>query len=29
MIGDGNAIAPERPGHGVAFDFKALAKLKV
>jgi L-alanine-DL-glutamate epimerase-like enolase superfamily enzyme len=27
-IADGVAIAPERPGHGVALDFKALAKLK-
>lgn len=24
LIEDGNAIAPERPGHGVAFDWKAL-----
>jgi L-alanine-DL-glutamate epimerase-like enolase superfamily enzyme len=24
---DGNAIAPERPGHGVAFDWAALEKL--
>jgi L-alanine-DL-glutamate epimerase-like enolase superfamily enzyme len=22
---DGKAIAPERPGHGVAFDWTALA----
>jgi L-alanine-DL-glutamate epimerase-like enolase superfamily enzyme len=28
-IVDGNAIAPERPGHGVEFDFDALAKLRV
>jgi L-alanine-DL-glutamate epimerase-like enolase superfamily enzyme len=27
-IRDGKAIAPERPGHGVAFDWAALEKLK-
>jgi L-alanine-DL-glutamate epimerase-like enolase superfamily enzyme len=27
LIRDGNAIAPERAGHGVSFDWKALAKL--
>ena len=27
VIRDGKAIAPERPGHGVAFDWAALAKL--
>jgi L-alanine-DL-glutamate epimerase-like enolase superfamily enzyme len=26
-IKDGVAIAPDRPGHGVAFDWAALAKL--
>jgi L-alanine-DL-glutamate epimerase-like enolase superfamily enzyme len=26
---DGNAIAPQRPGHGVEFDWKALAALRV
>jgi len=25
----GCAIAPERPGHGVALDFKALEPLRV
>jgi L-alanine-DL-glutamate epimerase-like enolase superfamily enzyme len=28
VIRDGKAIAPERPGHGVAFDWAALEKLK-
>ena len=28
-IVDGVVIAPERPGHGVALDFKALAPLKI
>jgi L-alanine-DL-glutamate epimerase-like enolase superfamily enzyme len=27
VISDGNAIAPERPGHGIAFDWKALAAV--
>jgi len=27
-IADGVAIAPERPGHGVTLDFKALAALR-
>ena len=27
VIRDGNAIAPERAGHGVSFDWHALAKL--
>ena len=27
-IADGKAIAPDRPGHGVAFDWTALEKLK-
>jgi len=27
VIRDGNAIAPDRPGHGVAFDWAALAAL--
>lgn len=27
-IRDGNATAPERPGHGVAFDWKALAAIR-
>jgi len=25
VLRDGNAIAPDRPGHGVTFDWKALA----
>jgi L-alanine-DL-glutamate epimerase-like enolase superfamily enzyme len=28
-IDDGVAVAPDRSGHGVALDFKALAKLAV
>jgi len=28
QIIDGNAIAPDRPGHGIAFDWKGLEKLK-
>jgi L-alanine-DL-glutamate epimerase-like enolase superfamily enzyme len=28
MIVDGNALAPERPGHGVEFDWDALAQLR-
>jgi L-alanine-DL-glutamate epimerase-like enolase superfamily enzyme len=28
-IADGVALASNRPGHGVALDFQALAKLKV
>jgi L-alanine-DL-glutamate epimerase-like enolase superfamily enzyme len=28
-IADGIALAPDRLGHGVALDFKALEKLKV
>jgi L-alanine-DL-glutamate epimerase-like enolase superfamily enzyme len=27
VIREGRAIAPDRPGHGVAFDWAALAKL--
>jgi L-alanine-DL-glutamate epimerase-like enolase superfamily enzyme len=27
MIRDGNAIAPDRPGHGVQFDWCALGEL--
>jgi L-alanine-DL-glutamate epimerase-like enolase superfamily enzyme len=27
VIRDGRAIAPERPGHGVAFDWAALSRL--
>jgi len=27
VIRDGNAIAPDRPGHGVAFDWVALSAL--
>jgi L-alanine-DL-glutamate epimerase-like enolase superfamily enzyme len=27
VIREGNAIAPQRPGHGVAFDWAALEKL--
>jgi L-alanine-DL-glutamate epimerase-like enolase superfamily enzyme len=26
-IADGNATAPNRPGHGVAFDWAALERL--
>ena len=25
---DGRAIAPDRPGHGIAFDWKGLEKLR-
>jgi hypothetical protein len=28
-IVEGCAIAPERPGHGVVLDFKALDSLRV
>jgi len=28
-IQEGNAVAPDRPGHGVAFDWAALAPLRV
>ena len=28
-ITEGNAIAPDRPGHGVAFDWKGLEKVRV
>lgn len=28
QIVDGNAIAPDRPGHGVVFDWKSLEKLR-
>jgi L-alanine-DL-glutamate epimerase-like enolase superfamily enzyme len=28
-IVDGKAIAPERPGHGVEFDWKALEPLRI
>jgi L-alanine-DL-glutamate epimerase-like enolase superfamily enzyme len=28
VIRDGNAIAPERPGHGVVFDWDLLEKLR-
>lgn len=28
QIVDGNAIAPDRPGHGVVFDWKRLAKCE-
>jgi L-alanine-DL-glutamate epimerase-like enolase superfamily enzyme len=28
VIRDGRAIAPDRPGHGVAFDWTALEKLR-
>lgn len=27
-IADGHAVAPERPGHGIAFDWKGLEALK-
>ncbi|MEP7208234.1 MAG: mandelate racemase/muconate lactonizing enzyme family protein [Casimicrobiaceae bacterium] len=29
VITDGHAIAPDRPGHGVTFDFDALEPLRV
>lgn len=29
VLKDGMAIAPERPGHGIAFDWTALAPLRV
>ena len=29
QIIDGNAIAPERPGHGVEFDWEALERVRV
>ncbi len=29
QIVDGNAIAPDRPGHGVEFDWEALERLRV
>jgi L-alanine-DL-glutamate epimerase-like enolase superfamily enzyme len=29
VIHDGNAIAPDRPGHGIAFDWKALETVAV
>ena len=29
VVEDGLANAPERPGHGVSFDWKALEKMKV
>lgn len=29
VIADGNAVAPDRPGHGVEFDWDALATLRV
>jgi L-alanine-DL-glutamate epimerase-like enolase superfamily enzyme len=28
-ITEGNALAPDRPGHGVAFDWAALEKTRV
>ena len=28
-ISEGNAIAPDRPGHGVAFDWKALEAVRM
>lgn len=27
-IAEGKAVAPERPGHGVAFDWKGLEKVR-
>jgi L-alanine-DL-glutamate epimerase-like enolase superfamily enzyme len=27
VLEDGKALAPERPGHGINFDWKGLAKL--
>jgi L-alanine-DL-glutamate epimerase-like enolase superfamily enzyme len=27
VIRDGNAIAPDRPGHGIAFNWTALERL--
>ncbi|HVE48670.1 MAG TPA: mandelate racemase/muconate lactonizing enzyme family protein [Casimicrobiaceae bacterium] len=29
VIDDGNAVAPDRPGHGITFDWNALARLRV
>ena len=29
VIREGKAIAPERPGHGVMFDWSALEKCRV
>jgi L-alanine-DL-glutamate epimerase-like enolase superfamily enzyme len=29
IIAEGNAVAPERPGHGVGFDWRALAGVRV
>jgi len=26
-IVEGNALAPDRPGHGIAFDWAALGRL--
>jgi L-alanine-DL-glutamate epimerase-like enolase superfamily enzyme len=26
VLRDGNAIAPDRPGHGIAFDWQGLAR---
>jgi L-alanine-DL-glutamate epimerase-like enolase superfamily enzyme len=28
VIADGCAIAPERPGHGIAFDWTALESVR-
>jgi L-alanine-DL-glutamate epimerase-like enolase superfamily enzyme len=28
-IAEGNVLAPDQPGHGVAFDWGALAKVRV
>jgi L-alanine-DL-glutamate epimerase-like enolase superfamily enzyme len=28
VLREGNAMAPDRPGHGVAFDWAALEKLR-
>jgi hypothetical protein len=27
VLEDGKALAPARPGHGISFDWKGLAKL--
>lgn len=29
MLEDGNAVAPDRPGHGIAFDWDALSSHRV
>ena len=27
VLQEGNALAPDRPGHGISFDWKGLAEL--